>query len=234
MALQERIIASPSGPVVHHYLCHYKPRAVGADKLSESLLRFKQGYPVDLQAWTECAQAALVTVLDPQTTIIRALSHKELTIINPPYTSLDILASRLAFQCAGQYLPQGLAKQRPTMPMKMLSRAERKKELHHVYTVGQKLIFSSCEAILVLDDILTSGSTVGAILEALDAAVTGKSISVFTLAYTEKYALLNDRLNLESYTYQWDHVSGWNQMEESADYYGEVSGLKQKILNDSF
>lgn len=234
MALQEQIISCPSGPVLHRYLCHYKPRAVGSDKLSESLLRFKQGYPVDLQAWTECAQAALANNLDKQTTIIRALSHQELTVINPPYTSLDILASRLAFQCAGQYLPQGLVKQRPTIPMKMLSRAERKKELHHVYTVGQKLISSSCRAILVLDDILTSGSTVGAIIEALNAVVTNKSISVFTLAYTEKYASLNDQLNLESYTYQWDHVSGWAPVGEPEEFYGAVSSLKQKILNNSF
>lgn len=206
---------------------------VGADKLSESLLRFKRGYPTDLLAWTECAQAELAPVLDQHTIIMRALSHQELIILNPPYNSLDILASRLAFQCAGQYLPQGLVKQRPTKPMKSLSRAERKKELQQVYMVKENLISSSCQAILVLDDILTSGSTVGAIIEALNA-VTDKSISVFTLAYTEKYTSLNDQLNLESYTYQWDHVSGWAPVGESEEFYGTVSSLKQKILNNSF
>lgn len=234
MALQEQIISCPSGPVLHRYLCHYKPKATGADKLSESLLRFKCGYPVDLQAWTACAQASLASFLDQHTLLIRALSHQELVIVNPPYTSLDILGSRLAYQCGGRYFPQGLVKQRSTLPLKTLSRAARKKELHEVYTIQHQLVSDSCSAILILDDILTSGATTCAILGTLREAGIRKPISVFTLAYTEKYIPLDDHLNLRSYTYQWDQASGWTQAEESAEYYGAVSALKQKILNDSF
>jgi predicted amidophosphoribosyltransferase len=234
MALQERIIACSSGPVVHRYLCHYKPKATGADKLSESLLRFKCGHPVDLQAWTACAQASLASILDQHTLLIRALSHQELIVVNPPYTSLDILGSRLAHQCGCRYFPQGLVKQRSTLPLKTLSRDARKKELHQVYTIQYPLVSHSTSAILILDDILTSGTTACAILGALRAAGIRKPISVFTLAYTEKYIPLDDHLNLQSYTSQWDQASGWTQVEESVEYYGAVSRLKQKILDDSF
>lgn len=234
MALQEQIISCPSGPVLHRYLCHYKPRAVGSDKLSESLLRFKQGYSLDLQAWTECAQTVLTSVLDRTTTLVRALSHQEILITNPPYTPLDLLGSKLAHQCSGKYTPQCLLKKRTTKPLKLFSRAERQNELNQVYQVNPELISTSSNTIMILDDILTSGTTIRAIAEAFFQVAPEKVISAFTLAYTENSASLNDKLILRSFTYQWDQHTGWAPAEESTNYYGALSTLKQKIFNDAF
>ena len=60
--------------IEHFYLCNYRPQYRGADKISRSLLRFKESLAHDLHAWIDCAVNELRNIVIPSDVIvIRAL-----------------------------------------------------------------------------------------------------------------------------------------------------------------
>lgn len=63
MALHQQFL---KGTLNHYYLCHYKSKAAGSDRLSQSLLRFKSGCDVDVDAWSSCAVEELNKLALPE------------------------------------------------------------------------------------------------------------------------------------------------------------------------
>jgi len=162
----------------HIYLCYYFPVETGPDALSRSLIRFKYGISPDTGIWIECALAALKR-LPRGTMILRALHHDER---DPGIecTSLDALGREIALVCDGIYCPTLLGKRQVTVPFRDLhSKRLRVDELKGVYYIRGTV---AADRILLIDDIVTTGTTVAAILKVLNAAWPKAKFLVFSLA----------------------------------------------------
>lgn len=149
--------------IPHLFLCHYRPLSSGKDPLSRSLLRFKMTRQPDLAAWTDCAAELLTAAkIPPDTIILRALHHDETQASLT--TALDTLCQTLAQTLQSSYQPLLLRKNTPCRPLKDLSLAEKNTELKDQYTYNP---ITTPPAILIVDDIYTSGATILAILQAI-------------------------------------------------------------------
>ena len=96
MALQLQQIEALGEYFTHYYLCNYRPRSVGSDQLSESLIRFKECKRVDVEAWTECSILELSKVrFSEDLQIIRALGLEEMNATTTSRTAMDWLGHRM-------------------------------------------------------------------------------------------------------------------------------------------
>jgi predicted amidophosphoribosyltransferase len=227
MRLQETSITIDHTSYRYHYLCHYLPLAAGIDTLSRSLMKFKRGAYPDLHAWIDCAREALAENPPSRDSIIvRALGHRE-TIIKEDArpTSLDLLGRTLAADFHCRYLPALLSKTRETWSNKTLSRKEREIELHDVYSANVPFIPASSASdlpapsasperipppspsFLLIDDILTTGATIRAMIGALKC--TPLPIRVFTLARAAHDPQSYPIAPLQSRNYYLDQDAGW-------------------------
>ena len=214
----------------HYYLCNYRPRFAGSDDLSKSLIRFKMLSRVDVEAWTECALIELNKVsFDKGLVIMRALGSDEKSVSPSSRTALDWLGRKLAEKLDGDYCPERLCKIRTTRSVKSLSKVEREIELKDVYSFKGE----SVGEILILDDILTTGTTMKEIIKAIRAVLPSCSINLFTLANTDHQALLNQHISLAGYSYTWQEEE-WKTVAESEEFYNQFVRLKSQILKDSF
>jgi len=211
MSLQETSITYNDSSYRHYYLCHYLPLSAGVDTLSRSLLKFKRGIQPDLDAWIRSALEVFHNIpLSPDTIIIRALRHDETQVQGAPSSSLDLLGQALStpFQC--QYLPSLLRKSRPTLNNKGLTRDQRETELNDVYSIATEnlpLAMASSPAttphlpipppFLLIDDILTTGTTARTIIHTLQQSFPLSPIQVFTLAKAEHGREIIHSANLE-------------------------------------
>jgi len=215
--------------ILHHYfLCNYRPKARGSDELSESLLRFKNGWPIDVTAWVECSVTELKHVVRPGAVIIRALSCDELAV-RTATTGLDKLGQELAVEIQGSYLPELLCKHHVTQPLKTLKGSERLAELENVYYFKKPT--GDFPEIVILDDICTSGTTVRSIVEAIREMVSECKVTIYTLATTAHDPALNTTVKLDGLQYHWKPHEGW-VAEEDLVYYQAVGSLKEKIQSD--
>ena len=186
MGLQETSILVENIRYRHYYLCHYIPLTTGIDTVSRSLLKFKRGAQPDLGNWLDrslCAIQAKPIPLPSGAIIIRALHHRETRVTPDHPCSLDLLGQTLAGHFRVPYLPGLLHKTRPTVINQGLTRTQRQAELQDVYAINPAAFIQPpprLRSILLLDDILTSGTTVRAIIRTIRPAAD--SISIFTLA----------------------------------------------------
>lgn len=171
----------------HYFLYPYLPLRSREDSVSRSLLRFKQRLQPDLDHWIGLAVDSLKSIRPaPETVILRPLAHDE-TIVNPTFSGgLDLLGRALALELACRYLPQLLVKTRPTLPNKSLTRGQRRMELQDVYRVSLPAgsIGASLDGntpFLLIDDILTTGTTMRTLIHALTTSFAHCPIRVFTL-----------------------------------------------------
>ena len=231
MALQHQYIDFDGESLNHYYLCNYLPLYKGSDDLSKSLIRFKAGSPVDVEAWTECSILEMNKIsLNKGILILRALSSDEMSTDSTRRTPLDRFATRLANLVEGTYQPDLLHKTRKTKSVKFLSLVDRIEELENVYTfTGQ----SSFKEILILDDILTTGTTMKEIIKAIREVTPSSSITLFTLASTDHQAVINETISLSGTSYVWEEEE-WKLIAEPEVFYGNLTKLKSQILNDSF
>ncbi len=230
MGLQLQHIEFQGGYFSHYYLCNYRPRHTGSDELSKSLIRFKERIRVDVEAWTECALMELGKVsLNNGLLIMRALGRDEKTVSSSSRTALDWLGRKLADELKGSYMPELLSKSRNTRSVKWLTRIEREIELQDVYSFKGE----SVREALILDDILTTGTTMKEIIKAIRAVLPSCRINLFTLANTDHQALLNQHISLAGYSYTWQEEE-WKTVAESEEFYNEFVRLKSQILKDSF
>lgn len=215
MALQSQLL---SGALQHYYLCHYKSKAAGSDRLSQSLLRFKSGCEVDVEAWSSCIIEELKKFAWPENTLLlRALASNEVTIEQP--TSLDRVGDRLRQELKFQYEPHLLSKAHVTPPLKQLSRNERHPALVNTYRFhADQTLATEWSTILILDDILTTGTTLKAIAAAIRQQLPDVPITGLTLALSEKTAPLNATISLQSNAYTWQQPGSWVMRETDPDY----------------
>lgn len=175
----------------HSYLCPYLPMTAGTDALSLSLIKFKQRIQPDLDAWIDCSIRLLGQQhFSPDTIIIRPLRHDE-TTARPDFPSaLDLLGQSLASHLRCRYLPTLLSKSRPTLPNKHLTRRERSSQLRDVYQLTATLHptgvpnppdLTPNTPFLLIDDILTTGTTMRALISTIRRDRPNCPIKVFTL-----------------------------------------------------
>lgn len=230
MPLQLNHIEFQGEYYTHYYLCDYKPRSTGSDQLSQSLIRFKEGSRLDVEAWTECATQELGKIPSIERAVImRALNSDETDVSLVKQTALDRLGKKLALEINGAYNPHLLMKSRPTKSVKMLTKMEREKELEDIYSIDQ----IETENILVIDDILTTGTTMKEIIKAIRRLNTSCLINLFTLADTDHQAVLNQNIALSGDSYSWAEEE-WAALAEPDEFYIQLEKLKSQILKDSF
>jgi hypothetical protein len=166
--------------------------------------------------------------------VLRALHSDELSVSGTPGNSLDELGLHIEDEYRYRYYPGLLRKSRTTQKAKFLSRAGREAEFLGAYLFSPPTEASVSE-IIVLDDILTTGTTMKAIIQAIRSVLKDVEIKLFTLASTDQRAVLNKSVLLKGYSYEWVSNKGWiTANEEVAEYHSLLTLLKQKILNDAF
>jgi hypoxanthine phosphoribosyltransferase len=234
MGLQSQDLEFDSETVKHYYLCNYKPKSQGWDNLSESLLHFKNGWSVDVEAWTECSLSELEKVsLEKPSLVLRALTSDEMSVSPLSDKPLDLLGRKMADQFNIRYKPNLLIKSRLTKKLKFLSASEREDEMVNVYSIEKPNFIKGFNSIVILDDILTSGATIHSIVKAIRMVRRSCKIYVFTLALTNRNAILNQVIHLSGYAYEWEDKTGWT-VAEDGDYATQLNNLKTTILKDAF
>jgi ATP-dependent DNA helicase RecQ len=150
--------------------------------MSISLLRFKQRSQPDLDAWIERA-ARLLKPLNfaPDTIILRALRHDEISVRPEFTTSLDLLSQSLADHLHCRYQPAHLLKSRITLPGKHLTRRQRDNQLKDLFLIPDPITSLPPPPFLLIDDILTTGATMRALFYTLNNHYPASPISAFTL-----------------------------------------------------
>lgn len=235
MALNKDIFKIYSNlSIPHYYLCNYKPYYLGADKLSKSLLNFKSLSEPDLKAWVNCAVEEFyktVTLNDP-IVIIRALGSNE-TFATESNSGLDFLGVKLSDRLKGFWRPEILIKQ-STTPQKRLKLKEREKNLRDAYSVQIPANELDNTSVIILDDILTTGTTLLAIADAITRHSPKSKIFGFTLAKTDHEAVANKNIRLHSDEYNWENEAGWLVAEEDVNYCNNYEDLVRMILDDDF
>ena len=170
----------------HYFLCPYLPLGAGEDSVSKSLLRFKQRLQPDLDQWIGLGVDSLRTIAPGAgTVILRPLRHDE-TIVREAFPgALDLLARALALEFGCRYLPELLTKTRPTLPNKFLTRRQRRMELEDVYRLTLPATGDGCISadtpFLLIDDILTTGTTMRTLIHILQGTFPLSPIRAFTL-----------------------------------------------------
>ncbi len=211
--------------VPHYYLCHYKPLSSGFDRLSKSLIGFKRGNPIDLEAWTSCAVESISNIISSPL-VLRALHADEVAVVRKNST-LDRLGANLATSLRGLYEPEALTKKHVTIPMKQLSKTTREVNLKDIYSFSPPADMSFI-GILLIDDIMTTGFTIRAMVKAVRQKNRSIPIVSFTLASTESVNTLNDATAPQSSAYSWRDEVGWKVAEEAPDPLS-VHKLKEAI-----
>ncbi len=232
MGLQMRHIDGKEN-LPHYFLCNYIPQSRGSDKLSKSLLGFKQGLYPHKQAWIDCSFTELKIANDfNRFLILRALGSDEQNVSGGD-KPLDELGQQLAKTVSGNYSPSLLLKTKVVTRMKSLPRAEREHALNGAY----KFLLPDHEVtgVLILDDILTTGTTLKSIAKAIRDVLPSLPIKLVTLAFTHYNEQPNEGLSLMGNAYLWEKKSGWTvAAEDDEPYHPSIEVLKQQILSDSF
>lgn len=193
MALQKEILSVGTSDIEHYLLCNDVPMTVGKDELSRSLLRFKSRLEVDLTAWVECSVSVLEPLLSSDFIIVRALSHEEEIAT---YSALDHIGVKIAdeLHCLDQ--PQSLRKRNLSPPLKTLNRADRIKAMKNVYDFVDA-VKKSKNNYLIIDDILTTGTTPRGIVNAIIDVQPESRIMIFTLGKVDYTLQMNEETAFE-------------------------------------
>jgi len=168
------------------HIAHYHPRYLGQDdEVSNLLLKFKDNIDPWVTRWANHAASEL-SGLNNINIIVRVLSSNEKEVKNP--ISLDKLGEALDITLPNsKYLPTALTKSRSTKPLKTLkTKKEREAELSGVYSfqLPKGISASSDFTVLVIDDIITSGTTLKEVARAISAVYPIIKIVFFALGQT--------------------------------------------------
>ena len=169
-----------------YFLAYYYPTHVNiSDQYSQSLLRFKDGIEPEVTNWSKVAGACLKNVIDVDL-IIRVLGSKEIKANgNSP---LDVLCKEIEKSLiTAKYSPDLLWKTRPTASLHSLpSKSARVSELNGVYKFKLPPYISNSKPIklLLVDDIITSGTTMVSIYQAIKRISSNINVYFFSLGKT--------------------------------------------------
>ena len=234
MPLQHKLFTSGKEIFFHYFLCRYIPKYIGTDKLSQSIISFKENTPPHPEAWISCA----IEAIEDQTAlsgscIIRALTHSEVSVDTNHQRSLDKLCRGIAGAIKGTYHPEFLTKSKAVGKLTPLSKTEREHAVKDAY----QFVFTGTlpKRILIVDDIMTSGCTLRAIIASIRKVMPDIGISLFTLAWTDYEAFQNASLKLTGNAYTWQPNAGWMEVAENSPEYAVTLGkLRELIMRDAF
>lgn len=234
MALQRTHIVYKKVYYPHYFLCNYLPRLAGADNLSRSLLKFKEKRQPDLDAWIDCTlELASGIPLPPGTVILRALHHLETTVRDDKLSALDLLGERLALHFQASWCPTLIGKKRTTCEIKSFSRTERRTELQDVYFTTPTPLPPATTSCLLIDDVLTTGTTFRMIIAALHLTFPALPVQLFTLARSGYDKTLNRSTALRGQNYQLEQ-GGWTSIAEEPQQEYSTGKLRECIRANSF
>jgi len=95
------------------------------------------------------------------------------------YNQVGLVARPLAFQLGWMYIPDGLRKTRETRSQVGLTISQRSENVHEAYQADSKVVKD--KAVLIMDDVATTGSTIAACTTALLSA-GAQEVYVLTIA----------------------------------------------------
>jgi len=239
MALRQTYLSYNKEVYPHYYLCSYLRRSAGRDTLSHSLLKFKRGRQPDLDGWIDCAVEMLTEMsISPGTAVVRALHHNEIIVPDTP-VPLDLLGQQLAARFHLCYHPRLLFKAHPIRPVKAFGRPRREEELQGLYTIDPAYAAVTFpegppKHWLIIDDILTSGATIRAIIQAIQQSnPASASLTIFTLTRAELSTLPHTSASIKGLHYQLEQGADWVLAEPSLPPYSLLQ-LKNMIRKDVF
>jgi predicted amidophosphoribosyltransferase len=245
MALQQTYIPHNGAVYAHYYLCNYLPLSAGRDIFSHSLLKFKMGRQPDLSGWIDCSLDMLASgipcaipipgdsLIPEGSTIVRALHHDEMVAAENPPTSLDLLGRALADRFQSHYRPSLISKTRPARKITRLTLEQREAELNDIYIMNAPV--TPAPFVLIIDDILTTATTVRSILSALLNRRPDASIVVFTLAKADYDRNANNKSSaLRGQNYQLERGMDWVVAEKEAIPHYSGRQLRSWIHADTF
>ncbi len=181
-----------------YHIAHYHPTSKNHhDDTSSHLLDFKDNVEPWVSRWSNISVKYLGGEITPDI-IVRVLSSGETEASSS--NSLDFLGQRMEEAMApARYIPTTLKKSRPTKPLKTLrTKQEREAELAGVYSyIPPAGIGSDNKVILILDDIVTSGTTLREISRAIRTASPTSKLYFFALGQTYDSWANNDPDNTE-------------------------------------
>jgi len=175
-----------------YHLAYYFPRIHGnADTVSEYILYFKDNKEPHTSKWIELATREIRNNIKNIDLIVRVLNSSELSASGG--TSLDRLGATIAKYANSNYEKSALRKTRHTKSLKFLSKAERQREINGSYIFQKPLIISrNNPRILLIDDIVTSGTTIREVNRAIKAVLPNCSLFFFTIGKSRQSRDVNN------------------------------------------
>ena len=168
----------------HVYFCayHHVPRTGHHDMISQYLRDFNEGVEPQISRWISLA-ASLICSAGPFDAIVRVLRSGEVSADG--MSPLDRLCKTIALQSGATYAPERLVKTRTTRPLQGLGgRTAHRKELEGAFAFEGSAIGAGAR-ILVVDDILTTGSTLEVVASAIKKPLPDSRIIGFVLGKTD-------------------------------------------------
>jgi predicted amidophosphoribosyltransferase len=189
MELMKRKLRLDSGRAIDLYhLCYYLSKNTSRDSEQQLVLDFKNNEEQAVRRFIiEAIENLQHLGIDEDTLILRALSSKETKADQNMARGLRRLGTSLSWVFDCDHFPSMLYKKRVTEPIKNLGIAERKAELAGVYAVDQNIVDLNERKVLLIDDVVTTGATVSAIIDAILKAFPQTQVEVFSLAWTPTY-----------------------------------------------
>jgi hypoxanthine-guanine phosphoribosyltransferase len=132
------------------------------------------------------------------------------------------------FHC--QYQPDLIRKTKYTRSLKFLKKEDRLTTLKDAYLFTGNSDYTS-NTFLIIDDILTTGSTLNSIEDAIRRGTDNTDINYYTLARSDYAADLNKEIELKGESYSWQPRSGW-AVSDLQEVYNELDMLKSRIDSD--
>jgi len=185
----------------HHYsflsgayhLAYYFPRNHGnPDKVSDYILSFKDNKEPYTSKWIALATREIKNNISSIDLVVRVLSSTELTATGS--TSLDRLGATVSKYTNSKYEKTALRKTRHTQSLKFLSKADRQREINGSYVFNMpSSIFSNTPKILLIDDIVTSGTTIREVNRAIKEKLPNCSLFFFTIGKTHSSGDVHNR-----------------------------------------
>ena len=175
------------------FLVKYIPKYQDITALSKMILQFKEGKKEIVDYWVNTAKKALKD--EKFDYILRPLSSQETDkLIEQP---LDLLGKALSKN--GNFIPYFFKKKEKHIPLHLLKNEEERYEtLKRIYQLNNYKIDLNEKRILIIDDIISSGSTMKILSEILKEKYPKIEIYCFILAETSHTILINKFMIMKS------------------------------------
>ncbi len=171
-----------------YHLCYYLSKNTSRDNDQQLILDFKNNEAHAVRRFIiEAIEHLQHLDIDEDTLVIRALSSKETRADQNVSKGLWRLGTSLSWVFDCDHFPGIIYKKRMTEPIKNMGIAERKAELAQVYAVDKNMVDLNERKVLLIDDVVTTGTTAGSIIGAILAEFPRTRLQVFSLAWTPTY-----------------------------------------------